>query len=193
VVCHLGSGCSMTAVRRGRSVDTTMGFTPLEGLMMGTRSGSVDPGLLLYLLTTAKMSADELADALNHRAGLMGVSGLSADMRQISAAADAGSAAATLAYERFILYARRALGAMMGALGGLELLIFTGGMGENSARVRRDVALAVTEDSPTVDAAGNDAVSADTDITAPGSKTKVLVIHAREDLVILRDLLQAMR
>jgi len=194
VVCHLGSGCSMTAVRQGRSVDTTMGFTPLEGLMMGTRSGSVDPGLLLYLLTTAKMTAHELADALNHRAGLLGVSGLSADMRQIIAAAAAGSGTAALAYNRFILYARRALGAMLGALGGVELLIFTGGIGENSARVRRDIALAVNEGSPAVDAAANESANeagVDVDITASGGDTRVLLIHAREDLVILRELLQA--
>src|SRR6185369_7620776 len=114
IVCHLGSGCSVTAVREGRSADTTMGFTPLEGVMMGTRSGSVDPGLLLYLERQHGQDAAGLEDALNQRSGLLGVSGVSGDLRKVLVAADAGNDRAKLAYGIFVHTLRRAVGAMAG-------------------------------------------------------------------------------
>ncbi|HEU4658268.1 MAG TPA: acetate/propionate family kinase [Capillimicrobium sp.] len=142
VVCHLGSGCSATAVLDGRSVDTTMGFTPLEGVPMGTRSGSIDPGLLLWL-ARAGLSIDELDDGLNHAAGLLGVSGRSADLREVLAAADAGDEHAALAFDVFVRGVARAVAAMTTALGGLDCLVFTGGAGEGSQRLRDAVCVRI--------------------------------------------------
>jgi acetate kinase len=157
IVCHLGSGCSITAVAGGKSIDTTMGFTPLDGVMMGTRSGSVDPGLLMYLQARCGVSLQELRDTLANRSGLLGVSGVSNDLRKVMAAE---TPRARLAYEMFVWTLRRAVGAMAGVLGGADALVFTGGIGENSEPVRRDVTAAL-----------------------PG--VPALVIEAREDLVIL--------
>lgn len=190
IVCHLGGGCSVTAVEDGRSIDTTMGFSPLEGLMMATRSGSIDPGVLLYLQQHCHVGLDELRETLTKRSGLRGVSGISGDVREVLEAADRGAVRAQLAYERFVLSIRRALGAMAAVLGGVEAIVFTGGLGENSARVRRDATstlrfagLELTEDAI---ASSN----ADLDIAAPGSRTRVLVVRAREDLAILKEVLR---
>ena len=184
VVAHLGSGCSVTAVLDGRSVDTSMGFTPLEGLMMGTRSGSVDPGLLLYLQTHHGVTALELQDALTNRSGLLGVSGVSSDMREVLKAADAGNSNAWLAYDRFIFCARRAVGAAAGVLGGVDALVFTGGIGEHQARVRQDVAAAF--DGLQIDAAANSA-GGEGCISSAKSRLCAQVVRAREDLVLLRE------
>ena len=161
VVCHLGSGCSVTAVKEGRSFDTTMGFTPLEGLMMATRSGSVDPGLILHLQSRRGLSAAELWEALTEKSGLLGVSGVSGDLREVLAAAGAGSARATLAYERFILSAKRAIGSMTAVLGGLDALVFTGGIGENSPRVRRDLVSCLAFAGAVLDEEANEAATTD--------------------------------
>ena len=182
VIAHLGSGCSVTAVLDGRSIDTSMGFTPLEGLMMGTRSGSVDPGLILHLQTHLGVSALELEDVLINRSGLLGVSGVSADLREVLAAADAGNSNAWLAYDRFIFCARRAVGAAAGVLGGVDALVFTGGIGEHNARVRHDIAAAC--DGLELDE------HADTDeglISSSRSRVSAAVVKAREDLVLLRE------
>jgi acetate kinase len=190
IVCHLGGGCSVTAVEDGRSVDTTMGFSPLEGLMMATRSGSIDPGVLLYLQQHWAVGIDELRETLTRRSGLCGVSGLSGDLRQVLEAADRGSSRAQLAYERFVLSIRRALGATAGVLRGVDAVVFTGGIGENSARVRRDATRALRfaglELAEDADASSN----ADRDIAAPGSRVHVLVVRAREDLAILKEVLR---
>jgi acetate kinase len=185
VVCHLGSGCSLTAVAGERSIDTTMGFTPLEGVMMGTRSGSVDPGLLLHLLTRCGVGADELADALANRSGLLGVSGVSGDLRQVVAAADAGAARARLAYDQLIWSLRRGLGAMAGVLGSVDAVVFTGGIGENSAGVRSDMAQALAGAGLRLVAEGAQGGSGDRLISTPDSAVAALVVAAREDLVIL--------
>jgi acetate kinase len=136
VTCHLGAGASLAAVRDGRSVDTTMGFTPLEGLVMATRSGSVDPGLLLWLEEHAGMPPPELAAALEHRSGLLGLAG-TADMRAVVAAADAGDGDARLALEVYLHRLRAGIAAMAASMGGLDALVFTGGVGENASTVRR--------------------------------------------------------
>jgi acetate kinase len=190
IVCHLGSGCSVTAVHEGRSVDTTMGFTPLEGVMMGTRSGSLDPGLLLYLERQHGKDAAELEEVLNQRSGFLGVSGVSGDLRKVLDAADAGNDRAKLAYGIFVHTLRRAVGAMTGVLGGVDALVFTGGIGEHSARVRKDVATALAFAGLTLDEAKNDAVSTDAEISAPGSSLRALVIAAREDLSVLAEVRQ---
>jgi acetate kinase len=190
VVCHLGSGCSVTAVARGRSVDTTMGFTPLEGLVMGTRSGSVDPGLLLYLQLQHGLTAAEMFKALTTRSGLLGISGISGDFRDVESARAAGSTRAALAYERFVLSVKRAVGAMMSVLGGLDVLVFTGGIGENSSRVRFDVASALSFAGTRLDDEKNGTAVPDLDIAEPGSAVRILVVRAREDLVILREMMR---
>jgi len=191
IVCHLGSGCSITAVAGGRSIDTTMGFTPLEGVMMATRSGSVDPGLLLHLLARCGVGLDELRDALANRSGLLGVSGVSGDLRQVLAAADGGSARARLAYDRFVWTLRRAVGAMAAVLDGADAIVFTGGIGENSARVRTDVAgaLAFAGLRLGADSAG----TGDRLISDGDSRIAALVVYAREDLVILDEVVRLTR
>lgn len=187
VVAHLGSGCSVTALREGASVDTTMGFTPLEGLMMGTRSGSLDPGLLLHLELRCGVSAQMLEDTLMRSSGLLGVSGVSDDMRKVLAAADEGNEAAKLAYELFILNARRGVGAMAGVLGGADALIFTGGMGEHQPRVRRDIAAALGAEL--IDDAKNESGEEGL-ISRAGSPVQVLMVRAREEQILLGEVLR---
>jgi acetate kinase len=190
VVCHLGSGCSVTAVKEARSVDTTMGFTPLEGLMMETRSGSVDPGLLLHLQLRRGMGATELRETLTEKSGLLGVSGVSGDLREVLAAADAGSRRAALAYERFTLSAKRAIGSMMAVLGGLDALVFTGGIGENSPRVRHDLTSSLIFAGAHLDEVANQSATTDVDVARRDSAARILLVRAREDLVILREVLR---
>jgi acetate kinase len=198
IVCHLGSGCSLTAVSAGRSVDTTMGLTPLEGVMMGTRSGSVDPGLLLWVQHDQGYDWSVVEDELSYHSGLLGVSGVSADLRQVLAAADAGRRRARLAYEIFIQSLRRAAGAMLGVLGGVDGIVFTGGIGEGSARVRRDMAPALAGAGLALDEAKNEAgigaggEGGDALISAPGSPVRALVITAREDLSVLAEVRQVL-
>src|SRR5207249_10709912 len=139
VTCHLGNGCSLAAIRGGRSVDTTMGFTPLEGLMMGTRSGSLDPGILTHLVRSGNVKTEDLDNVLNHDSGLLGVSGVSSDMREVLAATAKGNARAKLAFDIFIHRLQSEIGSMAASLGGLDVLVFTAGIGGNSP----DVPLAV--------------------------------------------------
>ncbi len=187
IVCHLGAGSSLTAVADGRSIDTTMGFSPLEGLMMSTRSGSVDPGLLLHLQANCGIGVDELRETLTKRSGLLGVSGVSADLRQVVAAAESGSQRACVAYERFVLSIQRELGAMAAVLGGVDTIVFTGGIGENSTIVRRHAATCLAFVGVELSAAANEARPVDQDVSASGSTVRVLVIHSREDLAVLKD------
>lgn len=184
VVCHLGAGCSVTAVHRGHSVDTSMGFTPLEGVMMAGRSGSVDPGLLLYLINDRQVSPTDLDVSLNQRSGLLGVSGVSNDLRQVIAAAG-GNNQAKLALAMFVHSLVRAVGMMIGVLGGLDAIVFTGGIGEHSSLIRGEVADRMGYAGLRLDPAANGAVDSDADIAASGSPARALVITAREDLAVL--------
>ncbi|HVT18503.1 MAG TPA: acetate/propionate family kinase [Thermoanaerobaculia bacterium] len=187
VVCHLGSGCSASAVAGGRSLDTSMGFTPLEGVMMASRSGSVDPGLLLHLLARCGLGVEELAGGLNERAGLLGVSGISADLREVLAAAGAGSARAATAYAMFTHSVLRTTGAMIAVLGGLDALVFTGGIGEHSARLRADVAARLGFAGLELDPRANEQASGDVEVSNRRSTVRVLTITAREDLAVLAE------
>jgi acetate kinase len=187
VVCHLGAGCSITAVAQGRSVDTSMGFTPLEGVMMARRSGSVDPGLLLYLLNRQSMDPAVLEKGLNEDSGLLGVSGVSADMRQVLAAADTGNTRARLARDVFVHRLVSSVGAMAATLRGLDALVFTGGIGEHSAAIRALACEAFGYLGLRLDERLNQSANTDRDIASAESATRVLVIAAREDLSILRD------
>ncbi len=184
ITCHLGNGCSLAAIRGGDSVDTTMGFTPLDGLMMGSRSGSVDPGILMHLLRQQECTVDELDHILNESSGLLGVSQVSADMRQIMAAIADGNQQATLAMDIYLHRLRAGIGAMVANLGGLDALIFTAGVGENSAFVREAACQGLGFLGITLDPAKNAASPVDVDIATPDSPVRVLVIHTEEDWAI---------
>jgi acetate kinase len=185
ITCHLGAGASLAAVAGGRSVDTTMGFTPLEGLVMATRSGSVDPGLITWLLQRGKLGLDDLATGLEKSAGLAGLAGIpSGDMREVLTAADAGDEAARLAVDVYVHRLRREIAAMAAAMNGLDALVFTGGVGEHSPRVRAAATDGLEFLGVSLDPA-QDSVSADADISGPGP-VRVLVVTAREDIEIAR-------
>jgi len=189
VTCHLGAGASLAAVRGGRSVDTTMGFTPLDGLVMATRSGSVDPGLILWLEEHMGMPPSELASALEHRSGLTGLAG-TGDMKAILEAESAGDADAHLAVEVYLHRLRREIAAMTAALGGLDVLVFTGGVGENAAPIRARAAAGLGYLGIAVDAERNETAVLDADIGS--GDARVFAIAAREDLEIARGVRSAL-
>ncbi len=192
VVCHLGNGCSVSAVRDGRSVDTSMGFTPMEGLMMGTRCGSVDPGLLLYVLRQRGLTAEALDGVLNHESGLLGVSGVSSDMRPVLAAAKAGNERARLAVDIFAHRVRQTVGAMTATLGGVDALVFTAGIGEHAAEVREKVCAGLEGLNLELDRSANAARKPDADVATTTSRGRILLIATREDLSILRETVRAL-
>jgi acetate kinase len=219
VSCHLGAGASLAAVRDGRSVDTTMSFTPLDGLIMATRSGSVDPGLVLWLQTHAKIPADELGDALEHRSGLYGLAG-TGDMREVlsrAAAGDAGTAGtgaagtagtgaagiagtgaaggagAVLARDAYLHRLRGSIATMAAAMDGLDALVFTGGVGENSAEIRSRAMAGLGFLGVREDAGCNAAGTGDREIGMPDAPVRSLVIAAREDIEIARQVREVLR
>jgi acetate kinase len=187
VICHLGNGASVGAVRDGVSMDISMGFTPLEGLVMGSRSGSVDPGLLLYVLRHRGTSVDDLDRILNRESGLLGISGMSADMRQVLAAANSGIPRARLALDVYIHRLRKTIAAMTASLGGLDALVFTAGVGEHAAPVRAAACRAMEFLGIELDLHANEECRPDADIAAAQSRVRVLVIATREDLSIVRE------
>ena len=184
VSCHLGNGCSVAAVQDGRSIDTTMGFTPLDGLMMGTRSGSVDPGILIFLMREGKLGHEQIDQLLNHESGLLGISGVSSDMRDISAAMKQGHERAKLAFDIFVHRLQAAIGAMAVALGGLDVLVFTAGVGENSAEVRAATCEKLEFLGIKIDPVLNARLILDCDIATADSRARILVIRAEEDWAI---------
>ena len=187
VVCHLGNGCSAAAIKDGVAIGTTMGFTPLAGLMMGTRSGEVDPGILLYLMKERGMSADQVENALNHDSGLLGVSGVSGDYREVEKAAGTGNDRARLALEIYASRVRSAIGGLAATLGGLDAVVFAAGVGENSASLRASACEGLGFLGVHLDSALNDAPGRDVDIASTDSPARVLVVHTREDLMIARE------
>jgi acetate kinase len=184
ITCHLGNGCSLAAIRNGHSVDTTMGFTPLDGLMMGTRSGSVDPGILLYLMRQKECTVDQLDHMLNKASGLKGISGVSGDLRQVLEAMEQGNDRAQLAFDMFVHRLRSSIGSMLASLAGLDALIFTAGIGENNAKIRAAACEAFEFLGLKLDPAKNVRSSNDQDIAASDSTIRVLVIHTHEDWAI---------
>ena len=184
IVLHLGNGCSGSAVVAGKPVATTMGFTPMEGLMMGTRSGSIDPGILIHLLRS-DVSVDALDEQLNHDSGLLGVSGVSGDYREVLDAARSGNPRARLALDLYADRARAAVGALATAMGGLDALVFTAGIGENSPAMRAAIVDGLEFMGIAIDEAKND--RGDEDITWKERGARTLVIPAREDLVVARE------
>jgi acetate kinase len=188
VSCHLGAGASLCAIADGCSRDTTMGFTPLEGLAMATRSGSVDPGMLLWLMEREELSPREMSGALEHHSGLLALAG-SADMREIveRVAAEVESddgRSARLALDVYVHHLRAGIAAMVAALGGLDALVFTGGVGEHSAVVREQTAAGLAFLGVGLDSARNEAAQGDAEISPSAGAVRTLVITAREDLEI---------
>jgi acetate kinase len=194
VSCHLGAGASLAAIRDGQSVDTTMGFTPLEGLVMATRSGSVDPGLLVWLLQHGGVTTAELADKLEHASGLAGMASLptgSGDLRDIRQAAAAGDPRARAAIDVHTHRLRREIAAMAAAMDGLDALVFTGGIGEHQPETRAEATAGLGFLGVAIDHPRNDTVRGgqDADISAPGAHARTLVVATREDLEIARQVL----
>ncbi|AKG23873.1 acetate kinase [Calothrix sp. 336/3] len=187
ITCHLGNGCSLAAIRDGHSVDTTMGFTPLDGLMMGSRSGAVDPGILIYLLREKGYSIEELDQLLNKSSGLKGVSGISEDMRQLNIAIADGNHRAQLAIDIYIHRLCSGIGAMLANLGRLDALIFTAGVGENAANIRERVCESLTFLDLKIDKEKNNIPHITGDIATVDSAARILVIHTQEDWAIAQE------
>lgn len=186
VTCHLGSGASLAAVRSGRSVDTTMGFTPLEGLVMATRSGTVDPGLILYLQRHAGLTESELTEALDRKGGLVALAG-TGDMREILDRIAAGDDDAELALDVYVHRLRAMIASMVAAMGGLDALVFTGGVGENAGPVRAETVAGLRFLGLEIDPALNASLTGDADISGPGARVPTLVVKAREDIEVARE------
>jgi acetate kinase len=187
VTCHLGAGASLAAVHSGVSVDTTMGFTPLEGLVMATRAGTVDPGLVLWLLQSARVEVSELAESLEHRSGLLALAGTS-DVPAILDAEAAGDEGARLALSVYLRSLRAAVASMAAAMDGLDALVFTGGVGEHAAPIRARAADGLGFLGVAVDRARNAAPTLDAEVSADGAACRTLVVAAREDVQIAREI-----
>jgi acetate kinase len=190
ITCHIGNGVSVTAVEGGRSVDTSMGMTPLEGLMMGTRSGDIDPAIVTYTIAQEDLTMNEINAMLNKHSGLQGISGISGDMREITAAMSEGNKQAKLAFDMFTHRLRKYIGAYAAVLNGCDVLVFTAGIGENGYEVRDAVCQSLTYLGVEIDKEANESAvgkSEITDITAPGARVRTLVIPTNEEWMIARE------
>ena len=187
ITCHLGNGSSIAAVANGKSIDTTMGFTPLEGLLMGTRSGSLDPDVVTYLQEKEGLSAKEMSTILNKKSGFLGLSCVSSDARDLDDAANEGNPKAKLVLKKLTYDITKYIGAYAAAMNGVDLIVFTGGIGENNSRLRRRVCENLTYLGVKFDYDANVARGEDTMITTPDSKVKVALITTNEELMIARD------
>lgn len=194
ITCHIGNGASITSIKNGKSFDTSMGFTPVDGLMMGTRSGTIDPGVLLYIMDKESISVQKANDLINKQSGLLGISGVSSDMRDVKAAAANGNEKAALALRMFTGRLKRFIGGYMAELEGVDAIVFTGGIGENEAFVRRDVCRGLDCMGIDIDEQANDDVKGcDTIISKSNSRVKVAVICTDEELVIASDTFRLLR
>ena len=187
ITCHLGNGSSIAAVVNGKSIDTTMGFTPLEGLIMGTRSGSVDPEVVTYIQEKEGLSAKEMSTILNKKSGFLGLSCVSSDARDLDDAANEGNPKAKLTLKKLTYDITKYIGAYTAAMNGVDLIVFTGGIGENNSRLRRRVCENLTYLGVKFDYDANVARGEDTMLTTPDSKVKVALITTNEELMIARD------
>lgn len=190
ISCHLGNGASIAAVKDGKCMDTSMGLTPLEGLMMGTRSGDIDPAVVFYVMKHENLTMGEMDSLLNKHSGLLGVSGISGDMREIEAGVKNGNERAKVAFDIYEYRIRKYIGAYSVALDGVDAIVFTAGIGENSPFLRQRVCEGLGFLGVTIDAEKNNSKGKEVDITGEGSKAKVLVIPTNEELVIARDTLE---
>jgi acetate kinase len=189
VTCHLGNGASVAAVQNGKSVDTSMGFTPLEGLLMGTRCGDIDPAIIPYLMRVSNYSYDEVLDIMNKKSGVLGLSGVSSDFRDIEVAADGGNNRANLALEVFFYRVKKYIGYFVAAMNGIDALVFTAGLGENAPEAREAIASNLEYFGIYMDKAKNKVRGKETIISTDDSKVKVLVVPTNEELMIARDTL----
>jgi acetate kinase len=187
ITCHLGAGASLCAVADGRSIDTTMGFTPLEGLVMATRSGTVDPGLVTWLNQHAQLSVDDINETLETKSGLLALAG-TADFQQVQQSAAAGDARAQTGLEVYLHRLVSGIGAMAGSLGGVDVIVFTGGVGENSEVVREQAIQRLGWLGAAVDPTRNTDCTSDTDVSTAGAEVRTVVVHAREDLQMAREI-----
>ena len=182
----MGNGCSLAAIKDGICIDTTMGFSPLEGLMMGTRSGSIDPQIIIYMMREYGLNADEVDRLLNKESGLKGVSGVSNDFRDILKAINQGNTEARLAYDIYLHRLIKAVGAMVASLNGLDVLVFTAGAGENQSMLRETTCAGLSYLGVELDAAKNNSKPVDINIAAQNSQVQILVIHTREEWAIAK-------
>ncbi len=187
ISCHLGNGSSITAIDHGKSVDTSMGFTPLAGLPMGTRSGDIDAGIMEYLMKKYNMDISEMLNVLNKKSGVLGISGVSSDFRDLETAAKEGNTHAQLAIDAFEYGVKKLIGAYAAAMGGVDAIIFTAGVGENSSAMRLRMTAGLEFMGVKVDAEKNDCRGKEVDVTAEGATVKVLVIPTDEELMIAKD------
>ncbi len=190
ISCHLGNGASIAAVKDGKCMDTSMGLTPLEGLMMGTRSGDIDPAVVFYVMKHENLTIGEMDSLLNKHSGLLGVSGISGDMREIEAGVKSGNERAKVAFDIYEYRIRKYIGAYAVALDGVDAIVFTAGIGENSPFLRQRVCEGLGFLGVTIDPEKNNSRGKEVDITGDGSKVKVLVIPTNEELVIARDTME---
>ncbi|AVX20939.1 MULTISPECIES: acetate/propionate family kinase [Carboxydocella] len=187
ITCHLGNGASITAIDGGKSVATSMGFTPLEGLTMGTRSGDIDPAIVSYIMEKENLTAEQVTGILNKKSGVLGISGVSSDFRDLEAAAARGHERARLALEIFCYDVKKYIGAYLAVLNGVDAIVFTAGLGENSSVVREMVCRDLEALGIAIDAEKNQVRGQEADISAPSARVKVLVVPTNEELMIARD------
>ena len=187
VTCHLGNGCSLAAVKNGKSVDTSMGFTPLAGVMMGTRSGSIDPSVISFLIEQHGYTIEEVDELLNKKSGVLGISGVSSDFRDVLAAGEAGNERAKLALEIFYYKVRTQIAAYAGAMGGIDVIVFTAGIGENSAITRKEILNGLEFLGFTLNEEKNELRGQIQEISTEDSRLKVYVVPTNEELMIARD------
>ena len=187
VTCHLGNGCSLAAVKNGKSVDTSMGFTPLAGVMMGTRSGSIDPSVISFLIEQHGYTIEQVDELLNKKSGVLGISGVSSDFRDVLAAGEAGNERAKLALEIFYYKVRTQIAAYAGAMGGIDVIVFTAGIGENSAITRKEILNGLEFFGFTLHEEKNELRGEIQEISNEGSRVKVYVVPTNEELMIARD------
>lgn len=190
ITCHLGNGSSIAAVHNGKCVDTSMGITPLEGLLMGTRSGSMDPAVLQYIMNNDGINIDEMLEILNKKSGLLGVSGVSSDMRDVDTAAESGNKNALVAQQILDMGIKKYIGAYAAVMGGVDVIVFTAGIGENGIELRERVMEDMSFLGAAIDKEKNKVKGKEADISADDSKVKVVVIPTNEELVIARDTLE---
>ena len=187
ITCHLGNGSSIAAVANGKSIDTSMGFTPLEGVIMGTRCGSIDPSVVTFIQEKEHLSYEEVDKILNKKSGFLGLSGISSDARDLNDAANAGEQRAKLTLKKLVYDVTKYIGAYAAVMNGVDLIVFTGGIGENNSRLRRRVCENFSYLGLKFDYEANVATGKDTLISLPDSKVKVAVITTNEELVIAQD------
>ena len=187
VTCHLGNGASLTAIKDGKSFDTSMGMTPLEGLVMGTRCGDIDPAIVTFLMNKKNMTAEEVDNLMNKKSGVLGISGVSSDFRDIEGAAEKGNVRAQLALDKFVYTVKKYIGSYAAAMGGLDVLVFTAGLGENSAPARQQVCQGLEFLGVEIDEVRNNIRGKEAEISKESSKVKVFVIPTNEEVMIARD------